>query len=60
MTCCKAINVFMSRGKDLIVLYVACRIAFSFTVQSPKKWLVRGLVKFAPAAARLVCPDLLG
>ena len=29
-------------------------------LQSPKKWLVRGLVKFAPAVARLVCPDLLG
>ena len=25
-----------------------------------EKWLVRGLVKFATAVARLVCPDLLG
>ena len=30
------------------------------TVQRSKKWLVRGLVKFATAVARLVCPDLLG
>ena len=29
-------------------------------VQRSKKWLVRGLVKFATAVARLVCPDLLG
>ena len=29
-------------------------------VQRPKKWLVRGLVKFVTAVARLVCPDLLG
>ena len=27
-------------------------------IQSPRKWLVRGLVKFG--VARLVCPDLLG
>ena len=30
------------------------------TLQSPKKWLVRGLVKFTLAVARLVYPDLLG
>ena len=29
-------------------------------IQRSKKWLVRGLVKFATAVARLVCPDLLG
>ena len=29
-------------------------------LQRSKKWLVRGLVKFATAVARLVCPDLLG
>ena len=29
-------------------------------VQRSKKWLVRGLVKFATAVARLVCQDLLG
>ena len=30
------------------------------TLQRSKKWLVRGLVKFATAVARLDCPDLLG
>ena len=30
------------------------------TLQRSKKWLVRGLVKFATAVARLVFPDLLG
>ena len=29
-------------------------------VQRSKKWLVRGLVKFVTAVARLVCLDLLG
>ena len=29
-------------------------------VQRSKKWLVRGLVKFTTAVARLVCLDLLG
>ena len=29
-------------------------------LQRSKKWLVRGLVKFATAVARLVCPVLLG
>ena len=30
------------------------------TVQRSKKWLVRGLVKFVTAVARLVCLNLLG
>ena len=30
------------------------------SIHRSKKWLVRGLVKFATAVARLVCPDLLG
>ena len=30
------------------------------SLQRSKKWLVRGLVKFTSAVARLVCPDLLG
>ena len=34
--------------------------AAAMQLQSPKKWLVCGLVKFATAVARLVCPDLLG
>ena len=29
-------------------------------ILGPKLILVRGLVKFVPAVARLVCPDLLG
>ena len=29
-------------------------------IQRPKKWLVRGLVKFVTAVARLVCLNLLG
>ena len=29
-------------------------------IQRSKKWLVCGLVKFATAVARLICPDLLG
>ena len=32
----------------------------NLTIQRSKKWLVRGLVKFATAVARLVCLDLLG
>ena len=36
------------------------KIALEQTVQRSKKWLVHGLVKFATAVARLVCPDLLG
>ena len=30
------------------------------SVQSLKKWLVRGLAKFIPAVTGLVCPNLLG
>ena len=29
-------------------------------IQRSKKWLVHGLVKFATAVGRLVCPDLVG
>ena len=36
------------------------KIFLHHAVQRSKKWLVRGLVKFATAVARLVCPDLLG
>ena len=35
-------------------------IIFGPSIQRSKKWLLRGLVKFANAVARLVCPDLLG
>ena len=35
-------------------------LALSVNIQRSKKWLVHGLVKFATAVARLVCPDLLG
>ena len=46
---------------------VTCQLQFpcplipklAIIIQSPKKWLVRGLVKFIPAVARLVCPNLL-
>ena len=31
-----------------------------YNIQRSKKLLERGLVKFATAVARLVCPDLLG
>ena len=35
-------------------------LLYTLGLQRPKKWLVRGLVKFVTAVARLVCPDLLG
>ena len=47
-----------------IYLYLLCiRIVMLWPwqiIQRSKKWLVHGLVKFATAVARLVCPDLLG
>ena len=46
-------TVRVREGKDV---YYASWVG----VQKSKKWLVRGLVKFATAVARLVCPDLLG
>ena len=36
------------------------RAGLFMLIQRSKKWLVRGLVKFLTAVARLVCPDLLG
>ena len=45
----------------LCVLYGDCLYLLKQSIlQRSKKWLVRGLVKFAAAVARLVCPDLLG
>ena len=45
-----------------ILLWSKGRISgtIGLALQRSKKWLVRGLVKFATAVARLVCPDLLG
>ena len=43
-------------GHELTIL----EIPFPVCVQRPKKWLVRGLVKFVTAVARLVCLNLLG
>ena len=47
------------------VVFVDCSVEVMFfyymkLVQRPKKWLVRGLVKFVTAVARLVCLNLLG
>ena len=44
----------------VIFKFSADNIIIVDTAQRSKKWLVRGLVKFATAVARLVCLDLLG
>ena len=41
-------------------LWVGIIIFLLGQVQRSKKWRVCGLMKFATAVARLVCPDLLG
>ena len=48
-------------GPRAILMWIGMRNHLHMTfVQSPKKWLVRGLVKFALGVARLVCPNVLG
>ena len=51
-----------SKGVALTRAFVAAPgfTKYHIHIQRSKKWLVHGLVKFATAVARLVCPDLLG
>ena len=44
----------------VIAIIITFESTFDTVIQSTKNWLVCGLVKFAPAVARLVYPDLLG
>ena len=64
------LEVRATHDKDLILTLTMSKLmnkrletlfmCSTLTLQGPKKWLVCGLVNFATAVARLVCPDLLG
>ena len=58
---CGCTNIFLPKSAAFCPLFICIMGSRGRRiVQRSKKWLVRGLVKFATAVARLVCPDLLG
>ena len=58
-------TLLSTAGGPIRITRVACSmpvdsLSVSVDIQRPKKWLVRGLVKFVTAVDRLVCLNLLG
>ena len=59
MPFCMALKMFLHTRIDM-PSDLQPNHSIGLKLQRSKKWLVRGLVKFATAVARLVGPDLLG